>query len=315
MGTTRPPNDSTRLAASGGDLRSCLSLPLAQAIHEEDPRGLIEAANGGTISAHNDRAIEILGAAATGLGGLNVFQLLRERITDGSDLVKRFRKEGIARGLHTFVTRFDGSTKRVELTLKRVTASSLVLIITDEDVLRSDALTGIGSRHEFFARLNDEVERLKRVKRVKRGQIKHLSMLVIDVDHFKRVNDKYGHPAGDQVLREIAAATAAVVRKLDTVARVGGEEIAVLLPDTDGEGAAILAERIRERIQALTVMHDGQSIRATASIGVATVSSADAEVKRDDVRVTLPTLIYARADAALYQAKHGGRNRVCVHAA
>lgn len=132
-----------------------------------------------------------------------------------------------------------------------------------------------------------------------------ISLALLDVDHFKRVNDRAGHPQGDRVLKEIGRRLAAFVRSGDTVARLGGEEFGLLMPDTDAAGAQALAERIREDIEQhfSGLMADGDQL--TISVGVATSHNSEA--------VQFDTL-YARADEALYEAKRAGRNRVVVDA-
>lgn len=130
-----------------------------------------------------------------------------------------------------------------------------------------------------------------------------VSLALLDLDHFKRINDRAGHPEGDRTLEEIGRRLTAFVRSRDTVARLGGEEFGLLMPDTDAEGARTLCERIREDIEhhfsALTA--DGN--RLTISVGVA--ASRNGETVRFDT-------LYARADEALYEAKRQGRNRVVV---
>jgi diguanylate cyclase (GGDEF)-like protein len=128
-----------------------------------------------------------------------------------------------------------------------------------------------------------------------------VSLLVIDLDFFKLVNDTHGHPAGDAVLRETAARIASAARAADVVARYGGEEFVVLLPDTAEDDAASLAERIRRRIGESPVTEAGLEIAVTASVGVATERSGDADRLMD------------AADRAVYQAKARGRDRVVVH--
>jgi len=126
-----------------------------------------------------------------------------------------------------------------------------------------------------------------------------VSLLLTDIDHFKKINDSYGHPTGDDVLRRVAAILGASVRKIDIGARYGGEEFAIVLEATDKVGARNLAERIRGEIEQQTFQSSKGSFKATLSIGVASYPE-DATVKAD---------IIARADLALYSAKHGGRNR------
>jgi diguanylate cyclase (GGDEF)-like protein len=126
---------------------------------------------------------------------------------------------------------------------------------------------------------------------------------LLDIDHFKHVNDTYGHAAGDLVLRAVAAATRDECRSTDVAARLGGEELLLVLPATDLAGACVVAGRIRARIAEEPVIVDGQVIRVTASFGVACAPH------QSSVR---PADLVEAADRALYRAKRGGRNRVCV---
>ena len=132
---------------------------------------------------------------------------------------------------------------------------------------------------------------------------------MLDIDHFKRINDSYGHAAGDYVLQEIANRIDAQIRASDVAARYGGEEFIVLLPDTDLESGAKLAERIRKAVSASPYdLPGGKQERITASIGISgTMPDKDA----DDLK-TLGEALIAHADVALYQAKSDGRDRVAV---
>ncbi len=160
---------------------------------------------------------------------------------------------------------------------------------------RTDALTGLPNRRRFEQAL-DEAWR----EALRTGS--PVSMLIVDADHFKRINDRYGHPVGDAVLKSLASClSAGVHRPLDLVCRIGGEEFAVLLPDTDRTGAAQVAAGIHRRVRALAIASAG--IRAgslTVSIGLATGPQADD---------ALPEDLYRRADAALYEAKANGRDQ------
>jgi two-component system cell cycle response regulator len=130
-----------------------------------------------------------------------------------------------------------------------------------------------------------------------------VALLLIDLDHFKRVNDTHGHLVGDAVLRDVSELLLGVARGVDVVGRYGGEEFLVVLPETDDDGAAAFAERVRERVEAhaFRPWDDGRELRTTASIGVASFPAARIESVED---------LFARADAALYRAKADGRNRV-----
>lgn len=158
---------------------------------------------------------------------------------------------------------------------------------------RTDQLTGLPNRRAFdeqFARLIGETDRYG-------GS---MALVLADIDFFKKVNDTYGHEAGDRTLKAVGAALAAERRTTDFVARLGGEELAVLLPQTDQQGALEVAERLRQQIAALRVMSAGGEVRITSSFGVAMY------VARSGAGATL----FERADKALYAAKHGGRDRV-----
>jgi diguanylate cyclase (GGDEF)-like protein len=132
----------------------------------------------------------------------------------------------------------------------------------------------------------------------------------LDVDHFKRINDNWGHAAGDAVLRELANRIESQVRASDVAARFGGEEFVVLLPDTDNDSGVLLAERIRKAVSASKYTLPGGAKEAiTVSIGIAGVSP---DPDAADLKTVGDSLI-ARADVALYQAKSGGRNQVAVN--
>ncbi|WP_163865393.1 diguanylate cyclase [Myxococcus eversor] len=167
---------------------------------------------------------------------------------------------------------------------------------------RTDALTGLFNRRCFEERLGDEFARSRRYQ-------SPLSLVMLDIDHFKRINDTFGHPFGDQVLKAVAQTTRSRLREVDVLARYGGEEFIALLPETGTADALRVCERVREAIAELRVEHVGvdgkrQEVRLTASLGVATVPSADLESSEALLRA---------ADAALYGAKGAGRNRVQQH--
>jgi diguanylate cyclase (GGDEF)-like protein len=130
-----------------------------------------------------------------------------------------------------------------------------------------------------------------------------ITLLMIDLDHFKAINDTKGHLAGDDVLREIAHLLKESVRSVDVVARYGGEEFVVVLPETPQIGAVKFAERMRERIAGMTFVQAHGGVTLTASIGVATFPGQEI-IAVDD--------LFARADEALYRAKALGRNKVCT---
>ena len=160
----------------------------------------------------------------------------------------------------------------------------------------TDGLTGVYNHRTFQERLSQEIARADRYSRP-------LSVLIIDVDHFKVYNDTYGHPQGDIVLQDLARLLQEMSRTSDTVARWGGEEFAIILPETDSVGAQKIGQRLCEQMERYPfpgqeLMHGGT---LTISIGVATYASASSK----------EALLQA-ADTALYAAKREGRNRVCV---
>ena len=156
-----------------------------------------------------------------------------------------------------------------------------------------DHLTGIANRRAFFEAAERELDLVQRAPR-------EMSLILFDADNFKSINDRYGHPAGDIVLRHLAAALTATFRQVDVVARVGGEEFAVILPSTGIVAARLVAERLRQVVAANPVEVDGVKIAYTVSGGVA---GMDDSVSGLDV-------LMKHADQALYAAKAGGRNRI-----
>jgi len=166
-----------------------------------------------------------------------------------------------------------------------------------EALATTDALTGLYNRRYLDTVLFSELRRTLRYKAP-------LSIILIDLDRFKLVNDSFGHAVGDAVLRNVAESITKQARATDVTARYGGEEIVMVLPNTDARGAGELAERLRQSIAELTHEHAGVSVKVTASFGIATYTAAGS-LNPDD--------LLRQADEALYQAKHAGRNRVAVY--
>jgi diguanylate cyclase (GGDEF)-like protein len=170
------------------------------------------------------------------------------------------------------------------------------LIAFLENLSITDALTGIANRRHFEWRLSEEIERARRYKYP-------LSALMLDLDHFKQVNDNYGHQIGDIVLQQVAQRLRRILRRTDFLARYGGEEFIVLAPQTPADRALILAERLRQVIAESPIpVADNLQIHTTISIGVA-VFPNHAQNESE---------LIGAADAALYKAKQMGRNRVCM---
>jgi diguanylate cyclase (GGDEF)-like protein len=156
-----------------------------------------------------------------------------------------------------------------------------------------DPLTGVLNRRELDARARVAIAHAERYDRA-------LTCAMLDIDHFKAINDRYGHAAGDAVLREAATRISESCRASDTIGRYGGEEFVVLLPETRVEDAAVLAERLRCRFDDHGFTFEGATVHVTVSIGVAPWEPG----------VTVPASLYSAADRALYTAKDLGRNRI-----
>lgn len=166
------------------------------------------------------------------------------------------------------------------------------------DLVTRDGLTGIANKRKFDEEADREFARARRYRRP-------LSIIFIDVDHFKAVNDTHGHLAGDFVLKQVAARVDGLVRPEQVFARVGGEEFAILCPETDGASAATLSERLREAIEREDCCHGEISVKVTCSFGVAELSPA----------MSSPNELFDAADRALYLSKNGGRNKVSLFGA
>jgi diguanylate cyclase (GGDEF)-like protein len=189
----------------------------------------------------------------------------------------------------------DGDQLRIGRSILKFMTGENVEVHYHEEIYRLmtvDGLTQIFNRRYFNEALEREVNRSKRYARV-------LSLIAFDIDHFKTINDTYGHLVGDSMLRLIASAVKPRLRREDIFARTGGEEFAVLLPEIGMDGALVIAEKIRGIAQNTSLKHEQEQIRCTVSLGVATLG--------DDAS---PEDLYKRADERLYEAKQSGRNRV-----
>jgi diguanylate cyclase (GGDEF)-like protein len=161
-------------------------------------------------------------------------------------------------------------------------------------VATRDPLTGVPNRGQLMALLGREQQRAERYRT-------SFSLLMLDIDHFKRVNDSYGHQTGDEVIKAMATAAAKDLRPTDFIGRFGGEEFIIALPHTDERGAVVTAERIRDAVSKIAIPAGDQMVRVTVSIGVATYAA------------TMPVeQVIAAADRGLYAAKSGGRDRVAI---
>lgn len=210
--------------------------------------------------------------------------------------------------IETHALHRDGHEFPVELAIAPVTTegkpefNAFIRDITERkhaeaelrEMATTDFLTGLANRRHFIAKMTDELARLQRLDNM------YAAVLMLDLDHFKRINDTYGHATGDAMLRHFAALMRDELRKIDSVGRVGGEEFAIILPGANPDEAKIFAERLREKLEKTPLMQDGQAIPITVSIGIAVLKTTDASADT----------ALSRADEALYRAKENGRNRV-----
>ncbi len=195
----------------------------------------------------------------------------------------------------------DGSIRRVCLMVYDVTdvaTSKLALEQANKQLSRlsrTDRLTGLLNRGSWESLLNTEFARYRRYRQP-------CSLVMLDIDHFKRINDSHGHPAGDEVIRHTAGVIRDCLRDADLAGRYGGEEFGLILPQTDARGAEVISERLRQAIANATVHTHGLSLGYTISLGVASLTP----------EINSPQDWLQRADQALYRAKREGRNRVCT---
>jgi diguanylate cyclase (GGDEF)-like protein len=218
---------------------------------------------------------------------------------EGAESLEVPLNAGSSQSFGTLVLYGDGFTEEERVTAASLAAQAVVALdnarlhaIVERQALM-DGLTGLANRRQCEEALSAELARAERLG----GPV---TVVMADLDSFKGVNDKFGHPAGDAVLREFARVLRQTVREIDTAGRWGGEEFFVLLPGTGAEGGTRLAERLRETIASRPVLaSDGAALRVTASFGVASAPPASG-----------PAELVGAADEALYEAKRNGKNRV-----
>jgi diguanylate cyclase (GGDEF)-like protein len=291
-----------RILATAGDLRFATNGEDALRLAEESPPDLI-----------------LLDAEMQGMSGYRVLDALKGRpemadvpvifVTGHAE--PAFEVSAFEAGAADFIAK----PFRAALVLARVTTQLRLKRMTDQlrVAAATDGLTGVANRRKFDAILEQEWQRSRR-------SADPLSLLLIDVDHFKRYNDRYGHPKGDQSLRSVAQALVNAVRRpADLVARCGGEEFGVLLPQTARAGAQNVAQRVLAAVKSLDIVHaDSPTARhLTVSIGIASYDensvcwvSNPAEVRYIDDEQGLPCTaadLVVTADRALYSAKRAGR--------
>ncbi|WP_394789995.1 diguanylate cyclase [Rhodoferax sp.] len=254
----------------------------------------------------NDRAAELAGMPAQALLGHRPRSMYRN--PEARDLMMaQYQRDGTLRDHEICLVVAGGREIWVLISMVPIDydgqacALATVIDITErrsmENALRevasTDSLTGMASRSHFMAQTETELARARRHGRP-------LSMVMLDVDHFKQINDQHGHAMGDNVLRVLTRTCRTLVRQQDLVGRLGGEEFGILMPETDSDKAAALAERLRAAIAELQLLTPrDETVAVTASFGTSTLQPDD----------TLDSLL-ARADTGLYLSKHAGRNRV-----
>ena len=247
----------------------------------------------------------LLDAAMPGMDGYEVCRRLklspRTRSIPVIFVTALNQEEEETRGLSAGAIDYITKPIRTHIVLARVRNHLELKRYQDhlEALSTTDALTGIGNRRRLDEALDREWRRAMR-------NSSPLALILLDIDQFKQFNDRYGHLAGDDCLRQLTGALAACsMRPADVVARCGGEEFVCLLPDTDEAGAAVVAARIQSRVAQLVIPHASSSVssQVTLSIGVAAMVPA-----RDQA----PTVLLQRSDEMLYEAKRTGRNRVAV---
>lgn len=255
----------------------------------------------------NQQAAQLFDLPQAAALSMRAFDFFQDRV-QFTDLVYYAQRNEPAHNVEIVLRRHDGQPVWANLSLSTVTISDqIVLVIGINDITErkrleeelkrratTDSLSGLANRAHFMDRGEQELQRTRRY-----GHL--LSLMMLDIDFFKQINDSFGHPAGDQVIRSIAEITRTCLRESDLIARMGGEEFAILLPETGLNATLEAAERLRLAIERHVVTTpEGHRIRFTTSIGVAYWTDADANIGD----------LLKRADKALYNAKHSGRNQV-----
>jgi len=299
----RRAQEASKIAAERAQTLETLLNAVGEGIFGIDPDG--------TITFWNPAAERILGYRAEDIIGLDAHQSFHDRLPDGTTclrdacpVLRAIREGRVFSRMEDYFRHRDGHWVPVLLTVTPIPGDGAVAVFTDitelkkmQEELRlqaeTDPLTVLANRRSFFTALLRAGERVAR-----HGD--RCAILMLDLDHFKAVNDRYGHAVGDAVLGTFATVLRNTLRGSDLPARIGGEEFAVLLPHTDLAGALLLAERIRRAVADCCRVPTYPELRMTVSIGVS-------ELLPDD---PTPEAALARADAALYRAKQAGRNRV-----
>jgi len=230
------------------------------------------------------------------------FVLTKTTSVQFDDVLKARQRNLISEiaGLVRFADERDARVRELEERLSNLERTNVDLLLRNSalsEISARDALTGLYNRWYVMEKIDSEMNR----------SLRHgcpVSLIMLDIDHFKRVNDSFGHSAGDRVLRSVGQVLRESCRVYDVPGRYGGEEFCVVLPETKVGNTSVVAERIRERLAASRFEVGADSVAVTASLGIAGIDSVEAE------GALSPSALIDRADQALYAAKHHGRNRV-----
>ena len=275
--------------------------------------GLVVIDEGGTVRVFNPACERMFGYAADEVIGNNVRLLMPDAESERHDgYLAHYARTGqrgiMGRQRELEGRRKDGTLFPLSLSVGEAMGEGgrnyigVLHDLTDEVDLRRhasiDPLTGVLNRRDLLVRGGEDLARADRYGHPG-------TVLMMDIDHFKRINDTFGHAEGDEALRRFAAACEEVLRENDLFGRMGGEEFAIVLPETTVEGGRLLAERLRKRVAEIEISAEGKRLAMTVSIGVAAQ-----RLGKDNIETLL-----SRADRALYRAKQQGRNRVVVGAA
>jgi diguanylate cyclase (GGDEF)-like protein len=215
-------------------------------------------------------------------------------------LIVPLKAKGVVNGIIVLAEQFEGRDFEPTERDYVLTIATLAAIAINNaflfEMTTTDMMTKLKLKHYFYTVLIEKMEQAANEGRA-------LSLVMTDIDHFKRFNDTYGHLCGDLVLKQVARVIQGIIRSCDLAARYGGEEFCVLLPDTDANHAFTIAERIRTAMEAMKVEYEGKALGVTISLGVA---------QYDPSRDVSTKALVDRADKALYYSKQNGRNRTSL---
>lgn len=290
---------------------------ISRSIIDNSEDGIVAIDHRHTIILFNDGACQIFGYARDEVMGQHISILMPERFHLQHDLLiddfgngTKTARPASQRMRQTFGRRKDGSEFAASISIIKTgdgSSRSFAAVVrdisenkkTEDELLRlasTDPLTGAYNRREFTALADLEAQRSHRYGHP-------LSIMMLDLDHFKKLNDTYGHGAGDKALQRFTTICCNALRTVDIFGRWGGEEFVVLLPETDADSATVIAERLRKLTSQSILVYNDQRVQFTVSIGIA-------QYRPDELTVEGPL---SRADSAVYDAKKAGRNQISVY--